>query len=325
MRANRWRIGLLVVLGTVALAVRPAKGDDRPTNTLEGVVTFKEDGRPAAYVPVVLVHHTSGYIYIQEDGLNAGGERETVLQYFAKPNSRHFGQVLTDSAGRFTLTGLAAPDQRWIVAAGDPQSGYVLRADVRPQDYATAPLKLELEKPAFLNVKLPRPPAKSLRISLSVGLAETAPAAQTESGTAEEATSADAERVYISIPYPLPVSRDKPVRVGPLPGGQAYKVTASAYSSKLSYQPTILERVVTPAAGASLDVTLESTEAGVVTGTITGRDEKPLSAVNVMVKTADGLVVGALTDEAGKYELHGVPGGTHKLELLRHAKRMVPG
>jgi hypothetical protein len=326
MRTSWLRTWVLIALGPALAAGTPTGSDGRRTNKLEGIVVFKDDGRPAAGVPVVMAQGDKGYIYFSEDGLSANGERETVLQYFAKPNAKHFCEAVTDNAGRFSFAGFAAADQPWTVAAGEPQSGFALRTGVCPQDYGETPLKIELEKPAFLNVIPPRAPARSLRVTLNVALAPTTPPAEpTEAGGGPGTQAAETERVYFNFTPPPSGSRDKPQRFGPLPGGQKYKVTASAYSTKLSYQPTLSERVVALASGATVDVALGNTEGATVSGTVTSVDEKPLPAVNVMVKAADGVVVGALTDEAGKYELRGVPPGTHKLELLRHAKRMVPG
>ena len=324
MCTNRWRIGVVLALGGALTGTVSAGSDERQTNKLAGIVVSKADGRPAAYVPVVLAQSASGYIYIAEEGLTAGGDHDTILQYFAQPNSRHFGQVTTDIDGRFTLTSLAAPDQAWIVVAGDPVSGYALRT-ICPQDCGVVPLKLELEKPAYLNVKVPRPTAKSLMTMVNIGLAPpTPPTGPPEAAGTPAPETNDTDTVHIAVPSQR-LGSQKPLRVGPLPGGQKYKVTAMGYGQKLPYQATLLQLIASPAPGETLDVVLESTAPGTLTGTITDTDEKPLSAVNVMVKTADGLVVGTLTDEAGKYELRGVPAGTHNLELLRHAKRMVPG
>ncbi len=327
MRTTWLRTCGLVALGLALLAVVPARSDERQANKLEGIVVFKEDGRPAAGVPVAMAQGEKGYIYFSEEGLAGNGDRDTVLQFFAKPNSQHFSEAVTDSTGRFTLAGFAVSDQPCTVVAGAPESGYALRTGVCPQDFSgAAPLKLELEQPAFLNVTPPRATAKSLRVGLAVALAPTTPAAEPAKATGTSGTeNPETERVSFSSPLLWRGSRGKPMRIGPLPGGQKYKVTASASVMKLSYQPTLFERVVALAPGATSDVVLENVDGAAVSGTITGVDEKPLAAVNVMVKTSDGLVIGALTDEAGKYELGGVPPGTHKLELLRHAKRLVPG
>jgi hypothetical protein len=320
------RAWVLVALGLALAAAGPARSDEPRMNALVGVVVFKEDGRPAAGVPVVMAHGEKGYIYFSEEGLAGTGDRDTVLQFFAKPNSRHFCEAVTDSGGRFTFANFAAPDGQWTVAAGEPQSGYALRTGVRPQDFVETPLKLELDKLAFLSVAVPRATAKSRRVGLAVALAPTTPAAEPAEATGTPGSeNPETERVYFSSPLLWRGSPGKPERIGPLPGGQKYKVTASASIMKLSYQPTLFERVVALAPGATSDVMLENVDGAAVSGTITGVDEKPLAAVNVMVKTSDGLVIGAFTDEAGKYELRGVPPGTHKLELLRHAKRTVPG
>ena len=42
-------------------------------------------------------------------------------------------------------------------------------------------------------------------------------------------------------------------------------------------------------------------------------------------RAADRLTLGTLSDRDGKYELRGVPPGSHTLELLRYVARSGPG
>jgi hypothetical protein len=309
------------VLGPVLLAAVSAGGDrPAPMNELRGIVVFKEDGRPAVGVPVIMAHSEKGYLYFADRDVRGGGEDERVLDYFIKRNSNYFCTAITDEGGRFALTNFTAPDQRWNLAAGDVESECALRTGLRPQDYVERSLRLEIDKPAYVTTSLP-PISQPLRAYLGVALApETAGEPPDSSG----GQGADAtERIYFYGEWRG--ARRSQVRIGPLPGGQRYQVTAYASSRKLPYQATIFARTVTLAPGATETVSLESTEGLALAGRITSTDDKPLAQVNVMVKTAEGLVIGTLTDDDGKYELRGVPEGTHKLELLRHAVRKTPG
>jgi len=303
------------------LAAMSGNSDQPPRmNQLHGIVVFKEDGRPATGVPVVMAHSEKGYVRFADSGLSGWGGDERVLSYFIKRNSKHSCTAITDDAGRFTLANFAAPDQPWNLAAGNAERGYAVHTRLRPQDYTEGPLKIEIDKPAYLTTTLP-PVPEPLRAYLAVTLA---PESVTEAADTLEDEAADAaERVYFDVPQDE--TRQKLVRIGPLPGGQRYRVMAYASGRRLPYSATIFTRVVTPAPGATENVSLESAEGVTLAGRITSTEDKPLAQVNVMVKTADALVIGALTDNDGKYELRGIPAGTHKLKLLRHGKRMTPG
>ena len=316
-----WSCAALVLLG---LTAAPARTEQPPMNRLKGVVVYRADGRPAANVPVVLAHGGKGYISIL-DGLQCYGEEEKVLGIFTKRNSKRACQTVTDAKGRFLFENFAAPDEAWNVAAGDPQHGFALRLDIHPKEYANTPLKIEIDKPAFLSVTPPPSPAKPYELSL--GIAVLRPAAEDKK---ENAASSDEDegyaRVYCWDRHLNDVASEKPIRLGPLPSGITYRIVASIYTHGLAYQPMIAARNVTPAAGATAELSLAAPKEGAaLTGRLTDAEDKPLANVNVRIKAADGMILGALTNAEGKYELRGVPAGTHQLELLRHAARRTPG
>lgn len=315
-----WTYAALAVIGATGA---PTRGADPPEmNRLTGVVVFRENGRPAANVQVVLSHERKGYIYITETGLQGYGEEEKVLGIFTKRNSKHFCQAVTDDQGRFTLKNFAAPDEAWHLATGDPRLGYTLQIKVRPRDYADKSLRLELDKPAFLSVTPPAAPEKSIQTMIGVNVLSPAPA----DAEAQVASEEDGEiRVYYWSQDLWNASPDKALRIGPLPVGPTYRVSASVYKQGLFYQPLIAARSVVPVAGETRDVSLAPPAGAAVTGRVTDIEDKPLSNVNVRVKAADGMILGVLTDHDGKYALSGVPAGTHRLELLRHAARRTPG
>lgn len=292
-------------------------GESPPINRLEGVVVSADGGAPVADVPVVLVHTAKGYLTFDSRGWVAQAQADTLFGIFPLPNGQHACRTVTDADGRFVLRGFAAGDERWVIATGDPQRGYALRARVNPKDLATQPLKLELQTPAYVELDPPKAPGHML---VYVGAA----LAREPDGSTPVADDETDDRVLFSGSY-QPESAGKARKLGPLPAGQWYKVTARGSSNKLSYTPILFERLVKLAPGETASASYEPTEGATVTGRISGVDDKPLGRVNVTVRTADGLVIGAVTDEQGKYELRGVPPGAHTLKLLRHAKRTAPG
>ena len=114
-------------------------------------------------------------------------------------------------------------------------------------------------------------------------------------------------------------------RLGPLPGGHTWQVTARGYAGDLPYQPTLLQKRVLVPAGETVDLKLAAGDGATVTGKLTDKEGQALPNVNVMIETADHLVVGAVTDKQGAYKLAGVPSGTHQIKLLRHAQRLTAG
>ena len=120
---------------------------------------------------------------------------------------------------------------------------------------------------------------------------------------------------------------DEPWHLGPFPPGFRYRVIHYVYGRRLSYRPTIFERAVCLAAGASEAVALKSRVGATISGRITNTKDEPLADVNVLAKARDdsGLVIGTLTDDKGSYALGGVPAGGYTLELLRHVARAAPG
>jgi hypothetical protein len=322
MRLWQSRTGALAALFTALLTSAVGRSDEPPPNRLSGVVVYKESGAPAANVFVAMLHGDKGYLYFDERGLRGSGNDEKVLGIFTKRNGKHFCDAVTDRAGRFTMTNFAGPDEAWCIAAGDPEKGWALQLDMHPGDYAQRPLRLELDKPAFVTTTLPAAPAKSLRTSLSVSLAPTEAPHSAENGVAEP--EAATVPVYFNTDA-RNAKVGKEVRLGPLPGGQRYQVTAYVSGQKVPYEATIFARTVGLSPGATEKVALESAEGATVTGRVTSSEDKPLAKVNVTAETADGLVIGALTDDDGRYALHGVPPGEHALRLLRHAVRAVPG
>lgn len=330
-RVTRWA---LAALGPLLWASLAHGTEPPPVNQLEGMVVFKADGRPAAGVSVAMIHGAKGYLSIDDKGLLSQAQHESLFGLFPKRNGRYACQAITDDGGRFVLRNFAAPADTWLIAAGDAQNGYALVARIRPGDYASETLRLGLEEPAYIEVETLTAP-KSMRVYTSVGLAGPGEAPMTETeaaagGAAEQATSYaeeedPSERIAFSSTTRWSAAKSKPCRLGPLPSGHRYKVTAQGSSGHVPYPVLLFERVVEVAPGETAKVTLVPKEGLTVTGRITSSEDKPLAKVNVRIKTADGTVIGGLSDAEGLYELRGVPAGTHALQLLRHAKRTTAG
>jgi hypothetical protein len=317
--------GLMLVATSALLSAAPGRADDLPEmNKLRGTVVYAEDGRPAARVPVMMASQSDGYIYFSEGGMRGYGAKETVLLFFTKRNSKHYCSTVTDEDGGFTLENFGAPDQAWNVAAGSGAGGYALLTELRPRDYADKPLRIEIGKPAYITTTLPKSPGRSLMVYLQVSLAPKAGKAAPQ-GAEGEAAESDEPRIYFGTISERDSSEAGQMRVGPLPGDNTYRIRACAYGANVPYTAVLLQREVHLASGAKQELSLENPEGATMTGKVTNSKDKPLANVNVMVKATDGLVVGALTDDKGRYELRGVPTGTHTLELLRHAERKTPG
>jgi hypothetical protein len=322
------------VLTVTWLLSAVADSPRRPAiNTLMGIVVSKADGKPLAGIPVLMAHREKGYLRVGPEGsLDGSGEEQRDPKVFAVRNGRMFCDALTDDEGRFTLRNFAAPGEPWFLAAGNRQSGLVLRTDVVPADCPEGFLKIEMDTPADIIVgPLPEPADKSLTFSVDVDLAPLPRLATTQpagDSSAETASTADEEvepRVYIYPPYRSDDDKrsKEPWHLGPFPPGLRYRVTRYAYGSNIPYQATLFARIVELAPGATVTAVLESSSGAQIDGRVTDLDGKPLAGVNVMVKAQDetGIIIGAITDVEGRYEVKGLAAGVHEVELLRHVSR----
>lgn len=316
---SRWVVAALLP----ALLVGPALGGEPSVNQLEGTVEFADGGQPAAGVPVGMMHRTKGYLAFDRDGLMTYGQNEYVFGIYPKRNGKYACQTVTDEAGHFVLRDFGAPGDTWVIAAGDAKHGYALQVGFKPEDFQSQPLRLKLEKPAYIKINAPEPP-KGMQVYTGVCVA-TPPALADEGASATGDEDDLSERVVFRSAAMSDDADGKPKPVGPLPAGQCYKVVSQATGNNLAYAAVLFERVVEAAPGETAEVTLAPKEGLTVTGCVTGTDDKPLAKVNVQVRAEDGTVVGGVSDKDGKYELHGVPAGTHILRLLRHARRTTPG
>jgi hypothetical protein len=305
------------------LAAGLAVGGEPGINQLEGVVEFADSGQPAAGMPVVLVHRAKGYLeYDDEVGARVCADNEYLFGMFAKANGRYCCRAMTDPAGHFVLRNLAALEDDWLILAGDAEHGFATLPNIKPADLQQEPLRLRLEKGACLDIELPELP-KGMRAYLAVMLA--APLGEGEDGASVGADE-DADQRLLFYSRSLsgePGARLRPI--GPLPAGQRYKVIVWGTGANLPYAPVLFERAVSATVGETAEVLLQPKEGLTVAGRVLDADDKPLAMVNVQIHTDDGTVIGGLSDADGRYELHGLPPGTHTVKLLRHAKRTALG
>lgn len=316
---------LLAWLGTFvvfAASPAPAQTERAQLNTLRGVVVSKLDGKPVADLPVVMAHAARGSLTLRPDEIAASGEELATGETFARRNARAFCDAVSGPDGSFTLRSFGAPDERWMIAAGDAARGFFLRMDVIPKDYAETPLRIELETPAFLVARKPAAPEnESFRASIDLALLAASgdgpPAAQDACGTGDT-------HVYVHAWPADPNAADW--RLGPLPPGFSYRVARTIWSPELRYTITLFERVVRLAPGANEAVVLEAGPGATLTGRLTDTKGRPLANVNVLARLEGpgGVTIGGLSDEDGRYTLRGLPPGRHTLELLRHAKPTAP-
>ncbi|HRX85949.1 MAG TPA: carboxypeptidase-like regulatory domain-containing protein [Phycisphaerae bacterium] len=321
-RAHIRRLALTVVGPMLVVGVAYGS-DSSPVNQFEGTVVFKDDGRVAAGVPVVMAHATKGFLSFDDKGPQANGANETLFGIFSVPNGRYACTTVTDADGHFVVRDFAAADERWLIAAGDAQSGYALQTSFHPRDFANVPPRLELENAGYLELPMPKP-SGDMQAYLAISL-DRDPDAR-DAGESSAGVDDDlGEHVNVRTMSMWTQGSNKPRRIGPVPGGHRYRVRALGSSGSLPFTPVLYQRSVQVVPGETADATLVPQEGVAVAGRVSDGDDKPLAKVNVTIRTADGVIVGALTDRDGKYELRSVPTGTHTLQLLRHAKRTAPG
>jgi len=313
------RTGLTACL----LAMAGAVVSSADVHTLSGVVVSKADGRPLAGVTVTMAHAEEGYIHI---GLNAEiwsyGPQEKVLFFFPKRNGRTVCEAQTDEAGRFTLKNFTSLTDSYTIVAGSAEAGLAMLTGVRPRDYADKPLRIEIDRPAYVTVRdVPRIADSELDAHVGLRLAGGG-----RGGAAAAGGSRRTGNVALSIHIASEVLPEVK-RLGPLIPGQTYRLSHAVWGRRLATSATLFETVVKAEAGKTLSISLEREGGVTLSGRIATKDGRPLRDVNVMVRS-DGdspLVLGALTDAKGEYTIRNVPTGKYKLELLRYVVRVGPG
>ena len=336
-----WRAVAILVLTISWHQPAVAESPDKPAiNTLRGIVISKADGTPVADVQVVMAHNTEGHVDVGWHGYLGGcGHDEKNSRALARRNVKTFCDTCTDSEGRFTLRSFALPDEPWNLAAGGREHGFVLLTNVVPAEHTDDVLRVELDKPAGITVTPPPDPTdKDLRASVGIALAPSRSPEPTQpvgGQPIEPSPRAAHETPEFNVDFyssGRPRNEEgretkEPWHLGSFPPGFKYRITSYVHGTRLSYRPTIFERTVSLTPGASETLMLESRVGARVSGHVTDTKDRPLADVNVLMKVGagSGLVIGALTDQKGHYELSGVPSGSHKLELVRYAVRAAPG
>lgn len=332
---------LLVVGGPAGYA---QSDEEKGTNKLKGVVVCKKSGQPLEGVSIGMVHAEEGYMSFSEPGsvtATGWGTGETVLWFFKKANTQTAVNAETDEDGRFTLSGFTSPHKSYHLGVAHPEYGAAMRLNLKPREYRDRELRIELEEPSFIrtdDIENESLAGTKMRCHTRLELVVLP-----KDGT-EEKKEQPPTRVRVwewPAEYGADVDeedpediearleREKPgfVRYGPLPAGHQYRLRVYARSRTMPDSATIFERLITLEAGRTVEVRLKDLPGATVSGRLTDTDGKPLRFVNVLIKCGPGdeLVLGAITDKDGQYEIKGVPAGEHKLELLRYAKHRPPG
>jgi len=312
---------------------------------LSGVVVVKKTGQPVEGAKVVVCHSQQAHLYFGEPGeLEAYGpdQFEPVtwfLSFLGRSARKTAASAETDETGHFTFSRLATPGELYHLAVSDAEYGCTLLLNLKPEDYFDRELRVELEEPGFIRTDYfdpsPRPGLRCYSRLRLVGPAEATEVAAGESelnvwGWPSEEEVDPGDRGGVGLDDLRAVrSADLPrfLRYGPLPGGLRYRLSLVAAFDEMSYSATIFERLVTVEPGKTVEALMRSPAGATISGRISDVDGNPLRYVNVTVKVAPPaeLVLGAITDAEGRYQIKGVLAGQHKLELLRHAKRTGPG
>lgn len=310
----------------VPIATGAAIGSElKSLNQLAGVVVRKADGHPVANVSVVMAHAAHGSLDIGPGAaLDAVAQPQLPSRAFVSRNAKLSCDAFTDERGAFVMRGFAAPGEVWNLAAGDREHGICLRTGIIPTDHADKPLRIEIDAPAFITVnRLPDPPKGSFQAAIEVAIAHTR-GPETASLGGRVACGAPGTPIRISA---WPENADDVVwRLGPFPADCAYRVAHVIWSPRLRYDVTLFERSVFLRPGSTEHLVLAAEPGMTIKGRLTDTANRPLADVNVLLRTqsAAGIVLGALSDDDGRYALDNVPAGTHILELLRHAKPTAP-
>lgn len=327
------RIGRFARRAALALCLIPAgavRADPppkTPPNTLSGIVVSKKDGQPLANVNVAMAHHREGSITLMNEGrISAWGPEETVFLLFTKRNSKSACQTTTDAEGRFTMTSFRKPSEGYAVVAAHREHGVAVLHHVIPADHKDAPLKIEIDEPAFVRLGTfdIKDDAATYMTSLAFadqrGMLEVMGDAESEAG--EELMP----NVVLSF-WSSARDESSDSKLGPLPGGFEYIVTHEHWTQRVGAAATLLKRRIRLEPGQTLDLSTTAPDGAELTGRLALADGKALRDVNVMIKFGDKRqdIIGTVTDAEGRYRLRGVPEGSVLLELSRHAVRTAPG
>ena len=331
--AGRLRSACASSLALVALVASVSADDqEKPKlHTLEGVVVTKTDGKPVAGATVAMAHREKGFIFVGDGGqLSVYGPEEKVLFFLSKRNGKTACEATTDQQGRFALKSFASLSAKYSIVAGSQKAGLAILENICPNDYASQPLRIEIDAPAYLEIpKLPTLSESGLmsyvEVKLEPELLEKTQGA-TVAGERSKESAEPRTNIYLGLLVNPAETEDKS-RAGPLVAGRKYRIGHRVWSKRFGSAATLFETVVKAEAGKTLPVQMKREGGATLTGRVTTKEGSPLRDVNVMVRAGAGteLVLGALTDEKGDYTITNAPAGAHQLELLRYAVRVGPG
>ncbi len=324
-----WERGHVSII--VAMLAGPVLGADlrnepverTPLNTMTGVVVSKEDGKPLSGVHVVLAHAERAFVSIgNEAEIWAYGPEDKVLFFFSRRNGKSVCEADTDENGRFTLRGFASPNAKHNLVVGHKDQGIAVVRNVVPAAHGDELLRVEIARPTYIEATaspLGRDRSRWQYVRAYENVQGTEPA--------DENIRCNLYG-FVTTPNDLAAEAEsRDVRLGPLVSGESFRV--GEYASIRGYTATVFQTTTRVESGKTVKVSLGSKEGTTLSGAITDTDGRALADVNVTVRPVErddsDLVIGALTDEKGRYTLAGVPPGKYELGLLRHAVRTAPG
>jgi protocatechuate 3,4-dioxygenase beta subunit len=317
LRRQRWVEGFLVAFAAATLGVaspaRAVEESGTPSiNVLTGTVVDHE-GKPVADAKVVACHAREGYMWYQspEEVFCFASEKRFLL-FFTRVNGKRSDETKTAEDGSFHLRSLA--EGSYQVLAVHPERGITLLPRVE-QPNEEAPLRIELERPAFVEGQLPTLPAqrgKGKAADRGEGNDEKVEQAAEVRGKEEQTVGSGESALTVEdMPWrrtaELRVAEDREFydpttddsafamvmnpranlkldgsfRVGPVPGGKKWVLTISEYAMEHQYTATLLKKPLTLADGETHRLGLLGKEGAKVTGKVIGPEGKPLSEVMV--------------------------------------------
>jgi hypothetical protein len=300
----------------------------RPLNVFEGRVVDHR-GDPVPDAAFAIAHAEEGFLWY--GGVNdmfSYGPTERFLLFFAKRNGRRSAEGKTDAEGRLRVTGLAKGKYN-LVAAHEERGMVVVCGIEQPNE--NDPLRLVLAPPTFVTATVS---GEDLDRTFLMGELEYGDKPPWSIGDDTDSRVHVAPRLIPDFDFYTAnfseLSEKKKVRAGPLPAGGPWNLVFEQYVESHRYMTPVLRIPAMVEQGTTASLTVDLSEGERFDGTILGPDGKPLASVAVTA-TADSppigvpQLIGAVTDQDGKYVIKGLRTGKYKLEAKRWAIRTAPG
>jgi hypothetical protein len=304
-------------LAIVASAPNRVNAEDAaqvpPLNRIEGTVV-DHNGDPAAGVQVAAANRKLGYISFSGDGrFYVYGPNKRILLFFKARNGSASAETVTDADGHFVMTNIM--DGPVNFAAAHPEQGIAFLEDIDPLKDGK-PLSIKLEEPRFATGEVQGIPDQNY------GAMFQGSANRVRIGRLQPVEPRPADGINWQMM--AMIGTDGDFRIGPLPHHiDEWNLTFDGRAKY--YSASVLNIPVTVSKLAEHPINIDLTKGHKLDGIIRGPKDEPLPNVTVTAVRSDGILIGDVSDELGKYEISGVTEGPLKLEAKRWAKRTAPG